>query len=78
MRKTTVYLSDEEAEALRRAASEAGRSQAELIREGIRRVTRGRKRRFYSMGVGEGPGGPTPRWHPDELYREVTGNRRSQ
>ncbi len=56
MRKTTVYLSEEEAEALRRTAAETGRSQSELIREGIRRVTSRRPRRFRSLGAGEGTG----------------------
>ncbi len=53
MRKTTVYLADEEAEALRRRAAETGRSQSELIREGIRRVTGMGKRVFHSMGSGD-------------------------
>lgn len=62
MRKTTVYLSEEEATALRLCAAECGTSQAELIREGVRRVVGGRrpKRVFHSMGKGRGPGGPTP------------------
>lgn len=39
MEKTTVYLSDELKHALRRAARATGRSEAELIREGIGLVT---------------------------------------
>lgn len=39
MEKTTVYLPDELKRALRRAARAAGRSEAELIREGIGLVT---------------------------------------
>lgn len=35
MEKTTVYLPDELKRALRRAARSSGRSEAELIREGI-------------------------------------------
>ena len=38
MRKTSVYLTDEEAEGLRRVAMATGKSQAELIREGVRHV----------------------------------------
>jgi len=38
MQKTTVYLPDELKEALARAAEEVGRSEAELIREGVRLV----------------------------------------
>lgn len=56
MRKTTVYLTDEEAEALRRTAARTGRSQSELIREGVRRVTGRGARRFRSMAMGEGTG----------------------
>ncbi|MSQ28844.1 MAG: CopG family transcriptional regulator [Dehalococcoidia bacterium] len=36
MMKTTVYLPDDLKAALARAATETGRSEAELIREGIR------------------------------------------
>lgn len=39
MEKTTVYLSDALKQALRRAARSTGRSEAELIREGIGLVT---------------------------------------
>jgi hypothetical protein len=38
MQKTTVYLSDDLKAALARAAAETGRSEADLIREGIRRA----------------------------------------
>jgi hypothetical protein len=40
MHRSTVYLPGELKEALRRTASETGMSEAELIREGVRRVTR--------------------------------------
>ena len=56
MHKTTVYLSDDEAAALRRKAAEDGRSQSELIREGIRRVVGEPRRVFRSMGIGRGDG----------------------
>ena len=38
MRKTSVYLTEEEAEGLRLLAIREGRPQAELIRAGIRHV----------------------------------------
>jgi hypothetical protein len=38
VRKTTVYLPDELAEALKRAAAVSGESEAELIRRGIQSV----------------------------------------
>jgi hypothetical protein len=39
MEKTTVYLSEDLKRALRRSAKSTGRSEAELIREGIGLVT---------------------------------------
>jgi Arc/MetJ-type ribon-helix-helix transcriptional regulator len=39
MEKTTVYLPDDLKRALRRAARSSGRSEADLIREGIGLVT---------------------------------------
>ena len=39
MEKTTVYLTDEQKRALVRAARASGRSEAELIREGVGLVT---------------------------------------
>lgn len=39
MEKTTVYLPDDLKRALRRSAKSTGRSEAELIREGIGLVT---------------------------------------
>jgi hypothetical protein len=77
MRKTSVYLSDDEAEGLRRLAVAEGRAQAELIREGIRRVIEGaasQPRRFRSLGRGSGGGTPYLRWASDELYRRKMGD----
>ncbi len=39
MKKTTVYLTDSQKRALERAAKLVGRSEAELIREGVELVT---------------------------------------
>ena len=39
MEKTTVYLTDSQKRALARASRVSGRSEAELIREGIETVT---------------------------------------
>ena len=76
MRKTTVYLSDEEAAALRRTAAETGRSQSELIREGVRMVTAASgERRFRSMGKGAGTGEPVGR-KVEELLGETLRPRR--
>lgn len=76
MRKTTVYLTDVEAEGLRRVAAVTGRSQAELIREGVQLVIeQGPPRIFHSMGTGESTGESRPRWGPDELYDKAFGRR---
>jgi Arc/MetJ-type ribon-helix-helix transcriptional regulator len=76
MHKTSVYLTSEEALRLRRAAVRSGRSQSELIREGLRLVTAhgGEERRtFHSLGVGHGGGAPYRRWDAEELHRAVSG-----
>ncbi len=39
MEKTTVYLTDQQKRALERAAKAEGRSEADLIREGVETVT---------------------------------------
>ena len=71
-----MYLSDSEAEGLRRAAARSRRSQSELIREGIQLVTarEGADRRvFHSMGSGSGDGPREVRWDSDKLYRGLRG-----
>jgi len=78
MVKTTVYLSEEEAQSLRRAARATGKSQSELIREGVRSVANPRSlppRVFHSMAAGRSDGKKPRRWTSDELYRKVTGQR---
>lgn len=76
MRKTTVYLNEEEVEGLRRLAAAKDESQAALIREGIRRLLReGSERKFRSMGMGGGDGEPRPRWDSDALRDETLGRR---
>jgi len=51
MCKTTVYSNEGEVEGLRLLASATGESQAEVIREGVRRLLReGVSRKFHSMG----------------------------
>lgn len=78
MRKTTVYLTDEEAEALHSASIATGRSQSDLIREGVRAVTGARRRRvFHSMGVGPSEGrtseGQPLEYDAEDLYRHKMG-----
>lgn len=58
MRKTTVYLEERDAIALRRLAQRTGRSQAQIIREAIGAATRDEagRRSFRSLGAGSGDG----------------------
>lgn len=74
MIKTTVYLSEDEAAELRRVAAVTGKSQSELIREGVRHVVaQAPERKFHSLGKGQGDGTPYQGWDADALYREVMG-----
>jgi len=74
MRKTTVYLSDDEAAELRRVAAATGKSQSELIREGVRRICgEAPERVFHSLGKGRGDGTPYRGWDAEALYRETMG-----
>jgi predicted DNA-binding protein len=79
MRKTSVYLTDEEAEGLRRLAVREGRAQAELIREGVRRVineVEAQPRTFRSLGAGRGgEAAKSARWTSRELYDKAMGDR---
>jgi len=78
MRKTSVYLTDEEAEGLRQLAIREGRPQAELIRAGIRHVideAETRPRSFRSLGAGRGGGKPYERWSSSVLRDKVMGER---
>jgi len=76
MQKTSVYLDPGDIERLRRAAARTGRSQAELIREGVRLVTAGAQpapRVFRSLAMGHGGGAAYKAWDADDLHRSVTG-----
>jgi predicted DNA-binding protein len=76
MRKTSVYLDDAEAESLQRVAAATGRSQAELIREGVRRVIAEvdkQPRAFRSMAKGRGKGKRYTPWKATDLYDKVMG-----
>jgi len=76
MRKTSVYLTEDEAEGLRRVAIREGRPQAELIRDGVRRVIEefdAAPRTFRSLGLGRGPA--YKGWTADELRDKALGHR---
>jgi len=77
MKKTSVYLTEEEANDLRRLAVREGRSQAELIRDGIRRVideAGHEPRELKSLGRGDGGGKRYRRWTSKELYDKAFGS----
>jgi hypothetical protein len=70
VRKTSVYLSDDELAGLRALATTTGRSQAQLIREGVQRVLDRRPQRaFRSMGLGQSSTAAPRRWDADALAR---------
>lgn len=76
MVRTTVYLEPEQAAALRRAAAQSGRSQAQVIRDAVRRETAAAAPRvFKSHGVGHGGGEPIGR-NADEIVRREMGQRK--
>jgi hypothetical protein len=78
MRKTSVYLTDDEAEGLRRVAVREGRPQAELIRAGVRRViaeAESEPRDFRSLGKGRGGGRAYEPWPAPDLHDKVMGRR---
>lgn len=56
MKKTTVYLEDDSLRAIKAAAKDSGRSEAEVIREAIRIYVRQRCRPApQCVGAGTGP-----------------------
>lgn len=82
MRKTSVYLTADESEGLRQLSVRESRSQAELIREGVRRLiddAGSKPRTFRSLGAGHGGSRRSadanlpPQWTSDELHRKAMG-----
>ena len=73
VKKTTIYLENDEAEGLRRLASQTGKSQAELVREIVRGLLAPGPRAFHSMASGRSSRGRTPDWEPEALYKRVMG-----
>ncbi len=74
MVKTTVYLDESDAAALRRMSAETGRSQADIIREAIGQTTRAvGPRRLRSAAAGHGTGDAVAR-NADALVRKELGS----
>jgi hypothetical protein len=77
MVKTTVYLDEGDAAALRRIAAETGRSQADIIREAIRSTTRASSpRRLRSVAAGRGSGEAVARQADDIVRGELGRSKR--
>jgi hypothetical protein len=58
MRKTSVYLTDEQASRLKRIARAEGLPEAEIIRSAIERYPEPQpRRRIHAYAVADGPGG---------------------
>jgi hypothetical protein len=67
MQKTTVYLPEDLKQALAHAAAVSGRSEADLIREGVRSVTRGAARPRPRGGLFDSGGDGSLSARVDEL-----------
>jgi hypothetical protein len=69
VRKTSVYLSEQDAARLALLAEQEGVSQADVIRRAIRHYAppRGHTRRFAMSGVAAGPGGSVADLSDEEL-----------
>lgn len=77
MVKTTVYLDESDAAALRRMAAESGRSQAAIIREAVATATHADgPRRLRSAAIGHGSGEPIARQADEILRRELGQSKR--
>jgi hypothetical protein len=71
MRKTSVYLSDEDRARLARLATTLGRSQAEIVREGLRAMERATPpgRQFATVGIVSGDGTAISEIPEEELLK---------
>lgn len=70
MRKTSVYLSDEDSARLAQIAAREGRPQAAIIRDALARYERPSRgdRNFSMMGSGEGDGRSIADIPDEELF----------
>lgn len=78
MRKTMVYLEEEQFALLKQKARQQGQSMAELIREAIRRYLKSDKTRidyFSFVGIGQGPKGEAASEHAEEILKDLLGRR---
>jgi len=74
MRKTMIYLEDDQFWFLKKRAQQQGRSMAELIREAIRRYLKGDKSKvdyFSFVGIGRGPKGEAVSEQAEEILKKT-------
>ena len=71
VKKTTVYLPEELAAALKAAAGESGQSEAELIREGVEYIVDVKRAPLPRAPLWSGPGNLAE--HVDEILAEGFG-----
>jgi hypothetical protein len=74
MKKVTVRLSDDQHDALRRLAVETGRTQSDLIRDGLARtlpISTPPKRHFASRGIGASGKTDDLTWDTEALQQRV-------
>ncbi|MCL6642039.1 MAG: ribbon-helix-helix domain-containing protein [Candidatus Bipolaricaulota bacterium] len=78
MKKTMIYLEEEQFLLLRKRAQAEERSMAELIREAVSRYLKGdsSKDDFFSfVGIGEGPKGEAASEEAEELIKQLFSKR---
>ena len=78
MRKTMVYLEEEQFLLLRKRAQQQGRSMAELIREALRRYLRSDRTKmdyFSFVGIARGPKGEAASEQAEEILKTFLSQR---
>jgi FPC/CPF motif-containing protein YcgG len=78
MRKTMIYLEEEQFLLLRKRAKAEGRSMADLIREAVSRYLKGDSSRddyFSFVAIGKGPKGEAASEEAEELIKRLFSKR---
>lgn len=74
MRKTMIYLEDDQFLLLKRAAVSSNRKMSEIIREAVSNHLRGRKKKsdyFSFVGIGRGPKKGKTSEQAEDILREA-------
>ena len=78
MRKTMIYLEDDQFWLLKKHAQQQRRSMAELIREAVRRYLRSNKAKvdyFSFVGIARGPKGEATSEQAEEILKKLLSRR---